>query len=28
VDFAAVGIVSSLLGTVLLFRRRKRKIGA
>ena len=26
--FATVGIASSLLGTVLLFRRRKRKIGA
>lgn len=26
--FATVGIISSLLGTVLLFRRRKRKIGA
>lgn len=26
--FAAVGIASSLLGTVLLFRRRKRKIAA
>ena len=26
--FATVGLASSLLGTVLLFRRRKRKIGA
>lgn len=26
--FAAIGLTTSLLGTVLLFRRRKRKIGA